>query len=145
MDAKEVDSIDGGAQERAMTAQECAERILAGVTCDNDAETGTWPHLFELRRRVTALCVAAGVEKADETTTVWNLVQRTLEIHGQQVPENLASLQPALSQPLVGDVIDVVNATDFGFAGPLDQFINDTLIPGLTEDQGASLLHDEIV
>ncbi len=131
--------------ERPLTPQECADHIIAGVTYDPDLEKGTWPFHDELRTRVAALCAATGLTEVDGTTTVWKLVQRALEIQGATVPENLAPFEAVLSAPLAGDVVNVMSQVGLGFEGPLDTFITQTVVPGMSVEQGTSYLHDELI
>lgn len=130
--------------ERPLTPQECADLIIAGVTYDPDLEKGTWPYHDELRTRVAALCAATGLTEVDDTTTVWKLVQRVLEINGTALPENLVPLEAVLNTQMTGDVVTVMSQAGLGSEGPLDMFITNVVVPGMTQEQGATYLHDEI-
>lgn len=131
--------------DRPLTPQECADHIIAGVTYDSDLEKGTWPFHDELRSRVAALCAATGLTQVDDSTTVWKLVQRALEIQGATVPEDLAPFEAVLSVPLAGEVDKVMTQVGLGFEGPLDTFITRVVVPGMSIDQGASYLQDELI
>jgi len=129
--------------ERALTPQECADALLGGVQFDPNPTKGTGSFLDGMRVAVTTLCVTSGIEQVGPDTTVWQLIQRTSELNGSEIPDNVRALEGTLSQPLNGDVIEVMLNAGLGLDSPLTQHVQE-LQKTMTPKQNAQDLSEDL-